>query len=49
MESARSLWITGIAASVAIIITVYGVWANIESQKGENFDFSKILAGHCQI
>jgi hypothetical protein len=33
MESARSLWITGIAASVAIIIIVYGVWANIESQK----------------
>jgi uncharacterized membrane protein len=33
MESVRSLWITGIVASVAIIITVYGVWANIESQK----------------
>lgn len=33
MESPRSLLIVGIAASVAIIITVYGVWASIESQK----------------
>jgi hypothetical protein len=33
MESPRSLLIVGIAASVAIIITVYGVWASIETQK----------------
>jgi hypothetical protein len=33
MESPRSLWIVAIAASVAIIITIYGVWASIESQK----------------
>jgi hypothetical protein len=33
VESPRSLLIVGIAASVAIIITVYGVWVSIESQK----------------